>query len=296
MSETPDYKRVELVWPGKTTQVERVRLPFQVIERVNDVRRSERGQGHLLGTELPLEWPGNWRNKLIWGDNKYVLASLLDEFAGKVDLIYIDPPFATGQDFSFRIDIGEQEITKQASLLEETAYRDTWGRGLESYLQMMYERLQLIRELLSARAHCSYTSTKSWLRTFGRFSMSYSARRRSSIPSFGNVRMPTATWGRARSIWDESPTTFFTTRSVLDPKRSTCSSSLSPNRPPIDGIAISSKARAGATTRRTLLGPGEPPKAILSTNGMESPGLGVLARSGCRPFMTQGSWSTRIPE
>lgn len=50
-----DYKRVELVWPGKRTQVEHVKLPFQVIERVNDVRRSERGQAPLLGTEMPLE-------------------------------------------------------------------------------------------------------------------------------------------------------------------------------------------------------------------------------------------------
>ncbi len=146
-----DYSRVELVWPGKRTQVERVKLPFQVIERVNDVRRSEFGQAPLLGTELPLEWPDNWRNKLIWGDNKYVLASLLDEFAGKVDLIYIDPPFASGQDFSVRLDVGEQEVLKRASIVEETAYRDTWGRGLESYLQMMYERLLLIRDFLSER-------------------------------------------------------------------------------------------------------------------------------------------------
>lgn len=146
-----DYKRVELVWPGKKTEVERVKLPFQVIERVNDVRRSEQGQGHLLGTELPLEWPSGWRNKLIWGDNKYVLASLLDEFAGKVDLIYIDPPFATGADFSYEAALGDGqlELTKEQSVLEELAYRDTWGRGWSSYLQMLYERLVLMRELLA---------------------------------------------------------------------------------------------------------------------------------------------------
>ena len=120
-----DYKRVELVWPGKRTQVERIKLPFQVIERVNDVRRSERGQAPLMGTEMPVEWPDNWRNKLIWGDNKYVLASLLDEFAGKVDLIYIDPPFATGQDFAYQASVGELELEKVASAIEEVAYRDT---------------------------------------------------------------------------------------------------------------------------------------------------------------------------
>ncbi len=146
-----DQGRTELVWPGKRTQVERIPLPFQVIERVNDMRRSEGGQAPLLGTELPLEWPDNWRNKLIWGDNKYVLASLLDEFAGKVDLIYIDPPFATGADFSFSLAVGDQEveITKEHSAIEEMAYRDTWGRGAESYLTMIHERLLLMRELLA---------------------------------------------------------------------------------------------------------------------------------------------------
>ena len=66
---------------------------------------------------------------MIWGDNKYALASLLEHFAGKVDLIYIDPPFGTGQDFSFTVEVGDEEFTKEPSLIEEKAYRDTWGRG-----------------------------------------------------------------------------------------------------------------------------------------------------------------------
>lgn len=76
----------------------------------------------------------NWHNKLIWGDNLLVLASLMEEYAGKVDLIYIDPPFAIGEDFSFHAAIGEQDLTieKTASAIEEKAYRDTWGRGLSS--------------------------------------------------------------------------------------------------------------------------------------------------------------------
>src|SRR2546425_11199585 len=74
-----------------------------------------------------------WRNKLIWGDNLLVMGSLLEKFAGKIDLICIDPPFATGADFSFQASIGEEEITKEASIIEEKAYRDTWGRGLESF-------------------------------------------------------------------------------------------------------------------------------------------------------------------
>ena len=141
-----DYDRVELVWPGKRTEVERVRLPFQVIERVNEVRRSREGQAPMAvgAATLPGWWPDSWRNQLIWGDNKYVLASLLDKFAGNVDLIYIDPPFATGNDFSYDVKVGDVPVTKQPSIIEETAYRDTW----ESYAQFFYDRMVLARELL----------------------------------------------------------------------------------------------------------------------------------------------------
>ncbi len=69
---------------------------------------------------------GEWKNKLIWGDNLLVMASLLEEFAGKVDLIYIDPPFHAGADFSFKAQIGEATVEKTASLIEEKAYREYW--------------------------------------------------------------------------------------------------------------------------------------------------------------------------
>ena len=146
-----DYDRVELVWPGKRAEVERVRLPFQVIERVNDVRRSRGGHAPMLGgtDELPDWWPEGWRNKLIWGDNKYIMSSLLDEFSGKVDLIYIDPPFDTGDDFTYRMEVGDEDVTKLRSIVEEVAYRDTWGLGASSYLGMLYERLILAKELLA---------------------------------------------------------------------------------------------------------------------------------------------------
>ena len=96
-----------------------------------------------------------WKNKLIWGDNLLVMGSLLEQFAGKVDLIYIDPPFATGADFSFKAQIGDGdlenlEIDKKQSIIEEKAYRDTWGRGLESYLAMLADRATLLRQLLSS--------------------------------------------------------------------------------------------------------------------------------------------------
>jgi adenine-specific DNA-methyltransferase len=73
---------------------------------------------------------------------------------------YIDPPFATGADFSFTTEIGErgEEITKEQSIIEEKAYRDTWGRGIDSYLSMIYSRLFLMRDLLAPEGiiyvHC----------------------------------------------------------------------------------------------------------------------------------------------
>jgi len=165
-----EITRTELVWPGKYDEEgnlvtpRRVNLPFQVIERVNETRgtrdeREKKRAGHVAtlfdywqADEESKADPGDgWRNKLIWGDNLYVMSSLLEHFAGKVDLIYIDPPFATGADFRFTTHIGDNnlELIKEQSIIEEKAYRDTWRRGLDSYLQMMYERLALMRNLLS---------------------------------------------------------------------------------------------------------------------------------------------------
>jgi len=143
-----EVKRTGLYWPGKRTEVERVALPFQVVETVN-VSRATREEAPLFAAIKGQEAEG-WRNKLIWGENKYIMASLLDQgFAGKIDLIYIDPPFATGADFSIKMKVGDKKWTKEASVIEEKAYRDTWGRGIDSYLQMMYERLALMHDLLA---------------------------------------------------------------------------------------------------------------------------------------------------
>ena len=155
-----EITRTELVWPGKydgdgnLVQVERVNLPFQVIETVNETRATREAKTPQLtffDYWEPQEgdtFEEGWRNKLIWGDNLYVMGSLLEHFANRIDLIYIDPPFATGADFSFVTRIGDEDVSKKQSIIEEKAYRDTWGRGLDSYLQMMYERLTLMRGLL----------------------------------------------------------------------------------------------------------------------------------------------------
>ncbi|WP_131751111.1 MULTISPECIES: site-specific DNA-methyltransferase [Legionella] len=126
--------RPQLIWPGKK-QPERISMPFQIIETINEERNSLKD---------------HWKNRLIWGENLLVTNSLLEEFAGKIDLIYIDPPFATGQDFSQVINIGDQdEVTKMPSAIEIKVYRDTWGNGIQSYFQMMHDRLYLMKELLS---------------------------------------------------------------------------------------------------------------------------------------------------
>jgi DNA modification methylase len=131
----------ELRWKDKRTEVDRIILPFQPVEVVNEPREK------TLFTRAQAESP--WRNKLIWGDNKYIMASLVAQFAGKINLIYIDPPFATGANFDVPVKVGDLEWTKEQSVIEELAYRDTWGKGLDSYLQMMYDRLVLMRELLA---------------------------------------------------------------------------------------------------------------------------------------------------
>jgi len=167
----------ELIWDGKYKDGKkqgpvRIALPFQTIETVNESAQDRRRNLELFASGRSTEW----RNRLIWGDKKYVLPSLLAELAGKIDLIYIDPPFDTGADFSFTATIPEAdsegiEFTKQPSLLEQKAYRDTWGvdpedrqRGVTStdrYIKWFYETAIILRELLAENGtlyvHCNQT-------------------------------------------------------------------------------------------------------------------------------------------
>lgn len=169
-----DKREVELVWNGKTSEVTNVVLPFQTIEHV-DEPRSEKDvsmQGSLFdpgGRQI-----SGWTNKLIWGDNKLILSSLKNgplrqeiEAQGGIKLIYIDPPFDVGADFSMNIEIGDEEFTKRPNVLEELAYRDTWGKGADSFIAMIYERLSLMRDLLapdgSIYVHCD-TRVNSYLK------------------------------------------------------------------------------------------------------------------------------------
>ena len=164
-----DKREVELVWNGKTSEVSNVVLPFQVIEQVDEPRAEQdtRLQGSLFGVDERGRQLKGWTNKLIWGDNKLVLSSLKNgpmreeiEAQGGIKLIYIDPPFDVGADFSMDIEIGGDTFTKRPNILEEIAYRDTWGKGADSFISMIYERLVLMRDLLtedgSIYVHCDW--------------------------------------------------------------------------------------------------------------------------------------------
>jgi adenine-specific DNA-methyltransferase len=194
--------RTELVWDGKYDEYGRRRevdaaglsMPLQKIETVDEPRQRAEASGQMemwerrvfaagpkaldCGGPPPLSGASvddekrqrtaavqdaiAFRNRLIWGDNKLVMASLLAEFKGKIDLIYIDPPFDVGADFKMDVPIGDgkETIEKDQSTLEMVAYRDMWGKGTDSYLHMMFERLSLMKELLSEKGsiyvHCDY--------------------------------------------------------------------------------------------------------------------------------------------
>jgi len=152
-----DKRQVELVWNGKTDDVTNVVLPFQSIEHIDEPRTEAeiaKAQQSLLDTSG--QQIKGWTNKLIWGDNKLILSALKNgpmrkeiEDAGGIKLIYIDSPFDVGADFSMNIEIGDDEFTKKPSVIEEIAYRDTWGKGADSFIAMIYERLELMHSLLS---------------------------------------------------------------------------------------------------------------------------------------------------
>lgn len=164
-----DKREVELVWNGKTNEVCNLVLPFQTIEQVDEPRAEKAAdtaaQLDLFSIDTRGRQLQGWTNKLIWGDNKLILSSLKNgplreeiEAQGGLKLIYIDPPFDVGADFSMDIEIGGDTFTKKPNILEEIAYRDTWGKGADSFIAMIYERLILMRDLLaedgSIYVHC----------------------------------------------------------------------------------------------------------------------------------------------
>ncbi|WP_405309945.1 site-specific DNA-methyltransferase [Methanobrevibacter sp.] len=167
-----DTQRVELIWEGKTNETSRIELPFQTIECIDEPRKTGKTTTRQVGLyDSQVDARGRqikgWSNKLIWGDNKLILSSLKNgplreqiEAQGGIKLIYIDPPFDVGADFSMKINVGDESITKKQNILEEHAFRDTWGRGADSFIAMIYERLSLMKDLLAddgcIYVHCDW--------------------------------------------------------------------------------------------------------------------------------------------
>ena len=158
--------RTELIWEGKYDEFGQRRhqnitsMPLQKIETIDAPRQAAVGQGNLFDDAK--SHIDDFRNLMIWGDNKLAMSSLISEFSGRIDLIYIDPPFDAGADFSISVPIGDErdKVEKEPSIIEMVAYRDIWGKGANSYLQMMYERFVIMRDLLSEKGsifiHCDW--------------------------------------------------------------------------------------------------------------------------------------------
>ncbi len=102
---------------------------------------------------------GSWMNRLIYGDNLLAMQALLagdastglPSLRGKVDLIYIDPPFDSKADYRTKVNLPGTDIQQKPTVIEQFAYADTWEQGTISYLRMMYPRLVLMKELLSEK-------------------------------------------------------------------------------------------------------------------------------------------------
>ena len=164
----------ELVWDGKTDEACDIVWPFAPSERFDCW-----GSSCIAGNfQQPLA--REWKNKLFWSDNKFVLAALSHgtlraeiEALGGIQLVYIDPPFGVGTNFSIDIEMGDEteiaaslanpsQTKRKKNTIEQIAYFDTWGKGADSWLAMLYERLALIQNLLaeegSIYVHCDWRS------------------------------------------------------------------------------------------------------------------------------------------
>ena len=130
----------ELHWTGKRPYRSTQYFPAQLRETYGSEQRG-------------------WMNKIFWGDNLQVMSHLLKEYRGKIDLIYIDPPFDSKADYKRKIEVrGVGQATSDSTSFEEKQYGDIWCN--DEYLQFMYERLILMRELLSENGsiylHCDW--------------------------------------------------------------------------------------------------------------------------------------------
>lgn len=159
---TPAQESLQLATHGSDTNVEKYEFePIRGYPMLN-----WRGKRPFTSTqyypaqlkEVHGEEVDGWRNKIFWGDNLQVMSHLLKQFRGKVDLIYIDPPFDSKADYKRRITVKGKEAESMQTTFEEKQYTDIWNN--DEYLQFMFERLVIARELLSNKGsiyvHCDW--------------------------------------------------------------------------------------------------------------------------------------------
>ncbi len=136
--------QTELIWPGKyDVYGNRQETPFpQGTIQLHPLEKTAASTSQSPHLETP-------KNRLILGDNKLVMAGLLPDFKEKIKLIYCDPPYDVGTDFTVNIPIGPEKSAPNASKLQVFAYQDRWGEGSSAYLEMMSQRLRLMHSLLT---------------------------------------------------------------------------------------------------------------------------------------------------
>src|SRR2546428_6724273 len=134
------------------------RISLQTNELVLPTK-AKGGLSSFIGQSTKEVIDGQWLNRMIYGDNLLVIQALisgdrstgLSSMRGKIDLIYIDPPFDSKADYRTRVHLPSVDIEQKPTVIEQFAYSDTWKNGTESYLEMMVPRLCLMKELLSKR-------------------------------------------------------------------------------------------------------------------------------------------------
>ena len=143
----------KLVWDSKPQRAPNPKdIEFQTAEVVipNPAAAGALPLSFRDGTLGEAELDKQKMNRLIWGDNLLAMQALLaNGYEGKINLIYVDPPFASSEDYHFSVTIGGEEFNKQPSIIERLAYTDIWAGGLDSFLDMLYPRLQLMKRLLA---------------------------------------------------------------------------------------------------------------------------------------------------
>jgi len=143
----------KLIWNTKPKRAPNPKdIEFQTAEIViPNPHRDQQRLSTFFADLTRVEIDRTKMNRLIWGDNLLAMQALLASgYEGKVSLIYIDPPFWTGENYYLTVKINGEEITKSPSVIERLAYKDYWEGGVDSYLDMLYPRLHLMKKLLAS--------------------------------------------------------------------------------------------------------------------------------------------------